>query len=535
MKKEELFDAITEIDEKYIDEANTEKIPLKKKLSWKAKSAIAACAVAAVGTGIAVSFLQMGANAGGGTNREPGEDYMNYAGPAFPLAAMGNTEGITFERSTDFDFSPYYPHEESYEDSTGETVYYESYDDDVLVTDSYIATNTTDEDITFTAVYPFAGSIRMEIDRIPQVAINGKTVETKLKIGPYSGGFSPAWGDENGESESLNLNYIESWDEYKALLESGEYMSAAFAEKPELDQKVIVYSFGIEYDIDMEAFDQIDNPDAIVTFDCDYEKTSVMFVGFNGLTWDREEGWAKVSSGVPKSFNPDFGINMMHIIVMGDDIDNISMKSVAGYIEHYNDEREETDAFSISVNRREMTLGGIILEVISNEDYSIYYGSDYQPTVRDMLSDEEYLGLVAEYLYSFGQLSENPAQRYEGGRLDDIISETASVSRVMYVAFEVTVPAGESVVIETKTLRESSYDFYGSREELDLDGFDLVTRAGTNLVFEKQSASVSNTEYIDIVYNNFGFDVPNGITSVILGEEEHYWMEVVYKKPEETE
>lgn len=534
MKNEKLFDAITEIDEKYIEEGETEKFPKRKTAIWKIAGTAAACFIVAIAVGI-VGNGGLGASAGGGMNREPGENYMSYAGPAFPLSAIEDVSGLSFERNTDFDFSPYYPYEENYyDDYTDETVSYERYDNEAFVTDSYVATNNTDKDITFTAVYPFAGNISTVLEKVPTVSVNGKSVETELKIGPYSGGFSPAWGDENGESQSLNLSSLESWYEYAQLLENGEYIKAAFAEKPNLDQSVIVYSFDIEYNINMEEFDQIDNPDAMVTFDCNYEKSNVMFIGFNGMTWSREEGWAKVTSGVPKSFNPDFERNIMHIIVMGDDIDNISTKSTAGKIEHHNDEREETDAFSVIMNRREMTLGEIILETLSSEDYGlIYYGSDYEPTIRNTLSNEEYLGYVAEFMYDHGQLSENPAQRYSGGRLDDVISEVGYVSRVMYVTFEVTVPAGESVTIETKTLREASYDFYGGREKQNLEGFDLVTRIGTNLVFEKQTASVSNSEYIDIVYNNFGFDLANGITEVTLGEEEHYWMEITNKKPEE--
>ena len=96
---------------------------------------------------------------------------------------------------------------------------------------------------------------------------------------------------------------------------------------------------------------------------------------------------------------------------------------------------------------------------------------DDEPTVRNLISDEEYLGYVAEFMYAHGQLSEDPAERYGRGRLDDVISETGYVSRVMYVTFEVTVPAGETVEIGTKTLREASYDFVGKRHEKDLEGF----------------------------------------------------------------
>ena len=151
-----------------------------------------------------------------------------------------------------------------------------------------------------------------------------------------------------------------------------------------------------------------------------------------------------------------------------------------------------------------------------------------------MISDEEYLGYVAEYMYAYGQLSEEPAERYGRGRLDDVINETGYVSRVLYVTFKVTVPAGETVEIGTTTIREASYDFVGERHEEDMEGFDMVTKLGTNINIIEQSASVSNTEGIEIVYNNFGFDIPNGITDVILGEEEHYWMEIRKIKAEEN-
>ncbi len=525
MKNEKLFDGITEIDEKYIDEANIEKINIRKKIPWKTISALAACFVIAVSVGTVIRFFLPGAGAGGGTNRKPGENYMSYAGPAFPLAAIENTNGLLFERNIDFDFSPYYPYQESYEIADGEKVYYDIYDNDAIITDSYIATNTTDEDITFTAVYPFAGNISTEISRIPKVEINGTAVETKLAIGPYSGGFASALGEKN-EVERLNLSSLESWYEYKILLENGEYIKNAFEENPEMNQPVKVYSFKIEYNIPMTEFDEIDNPDVIVTFDYDTEKSNVYFYGFNAMSWNSEEGWVKAGSYIPYSFSPDFENHPIYIIVMGNDIDNISIKTVAGESKGSWEDREETDAFSITTEKYESTFGEVVFEIISSEDYRYSYGEDYELTVRDMITDEEYLGYVAEFMYAHGQLSEDPAERYFSGRLDDIIIETGYVSRVMYVTFEVTVPAGETVEIETKTLREASYDFVGKRHDKNLEGFDVVTKLGTNIDITKQTASVKNTEEIEIIYNNFGFDLPNGITKVPLGDEEHYWMEI---------
>lgn len=530
MKSEKLFDSITEIDEKYIEEAQETKIPKKKSAIWKIAGTAAAFFVGVAVLGIAGLLLLPKASAGGGTNREPGSDYMSYAGPAFPLTALENTAGLVFEREINFDFSPYYTYQESYEDGDGETVYYDYWDNDAIISDNYSVTNTTDEDITFTAVYPFAGNISTPVSGIPKITVDGKSVETELKIGPYSGGFASAIGNDS-ETERLNLSSLESWDEYKTLLENGEYLNDAFSENPEMNQQVKVYSLKIKYNIPMEEFDEIENPDAVVTFDYDSEKTSVFFCGFNGMNWNSEEGWVKASSYIPKSFNPDFENHPIYIIVMGGDIDNISVKTVAG--EGSWDKRDETDSFSIATEKYESTFGEVIYEIISSGDDESHYFDD-EPTVRNLISDEEYLGYVAEYMYSYGQLSEDPAERYFSGRLDDVISETGYVSRVLYVTFKVTVPAGKTIEIGTSTIREASYDYYGSREKMDLEGFDMVTKLGTNLNIVKQSASVSNTEEIEIVYNNFGFDIQNGITDVVLGEEEHYWMEIHKIRTEEN-
>ncbi len=525
MKSEKLFDSITEIDEKYIEEAKENKIPKRKPTIWKIAGTVAACFVGVVALGIIGKFLIPGASAGGGINREPGENYMSYAGPAFPLTALESAEGLVFERNINFDFTPYYTYNESYEDGNGETVYYDAWKNDAVVYDNYKVTNTTDEDIIFTAVYPFAGNIGTELSRVPQIIVNGEVAETELKIGPYSGGFASAWG-EKSEVERLNLSSLESWYEYKALLESGEYLNDAITENPEMNQKVKVYSFEIEYNIPMTVFDEIDNPDMVVTFDYDAEKSSVYFYGFNSMRWNSEEGWIKAGSYIPKSFNPDFENHPIYVIVMGEDIDNISLKTVAGESKGSWDEREETDSFSITTEKYESTLGEVIYEIVSSENYRYGHDENYELTVRDLISDEEYLGYVAEFMYAHGQLSEDPAERYFSGRLDSVISETGYVSRVMYVTFKVTVPAGKKVEIETRTLREASYDFVGKRHDEDMEGFDMVTKLGTNLNIIKQSASVSNTEEIEIVYNNFGFDLPNGISNVVLGEEEHYWMEI---------
>lgn len=530
MKSEKLYDAINEIDEKFIDEA--EKIKVQKKKIWKTIGAIAACGVFATGLFIAGRVAFPGASAGAGKYNEPGESYMSYAGPAFPLTALKNTDGIELERNIEFDFSPYNYRSESYENYNGETVWYETYDNYAVVKDNYTVTNITDSDITFTAVYPFAGNINTLLENVPDITVNGNSVDTELKIGPYSGGFAPALGDENGESKSLNLSSLESWGEYKALLENGEYQKQAFDENPKLDQKVKVYSFDITYNIEMDEFDELENPDMEIQFDCDRENTNFLMYGFEGYEYNSEEKWVKLSAAVPKSFNPDYGNKKSYIIVIGGDIDNINIRCEEGFITKYDDDKNETDAFDVSYETYETTLGDVIYNIVKTEDNDDFYKYEESESIRNIISDEDFVGLVAEFMYAHGQFSDTPAERYDHSRLDDLISEVGYVSRVMYLTFEVTVPAGESIEISTRTLREASFDFYGATDDSDTRGFDMVTKLGTNLHITKQTAAIVNTDEIELVYNNFGFDIENGITNVILGDEEHYWLEIIKREKE---
>ncbi len=530
MKSEKIFDAMTEIDEEYITEAEDENIKPKKKLSKKAKTAIIAVAAISIFAGFGIAIIPfMGANAGGGTNREPGTNYMSYAGPAFPLSTLEDvSEDIVFERETNFDFSPYTTRTESYEHTitgSGEPTTYTAWDNDAIITDTYIATNIGTEDVTFTATLPTAGAINMPTERLQEVTVDGEYTETEYKIGPYSGGFDPVYGSEKTEG-TYNLANLTGWDGYKVLLDNGEYQKAAFGENPNLDIPVKVYSFTPEYLDDIAVIDALDNPDFLISFNYDPKKTSVMYMGFNGGRFSSDEGFAEVTTSVPKSFNPDYGRKVAYIVVFGDDINITEVKCY----DYADGDKTPTYAYKINTEIRDMTLEEILLEQIELWHNEAEYGGEYIETLRDTMTDEEYLGYVAEFMYAHAMFAKDPKDRYNNNMLDDILREVGHVSRVIYTTFEVTVPAGESVVIETKTLREASYDFYGKRSKEDLEGFDLVTKVGTNLSFLKQTVSVSNTDYIEIRYNNFGFNLENGITKVILGSEEHYYMEIVRKE-----
>ena len=138
---------------------------------------------------------------------------------------------------------------------------------------------------------------------------------------------------------------------------------------------------------------------------------------------------------------------------------------------------------------------------------------------------ELYLGLAAELLESYGQIGTTPVERYDTGMLEDIFSAVYTNNRVIYLSFEVTIPAGESITVEAVMTKDASIDYIGN--DKDKDGYDMATKLGSNLTFTQQTASISRYEQIEIVNQNFGFDIQNGITTVPLDlDQEHYWMQV---------
>ena len=59
----------------------------------------------------------------------------------------------------------------------------------------------------------------------------------------------------------------------------------------------------------------------------------------------------------------------------------------------------------------------------------------------------------------------------------------------------------------------------------------MVTALGSNLQFTQQIASIEDRGQIEIVRQNFGFDLENGIKEVTLDmNEPHYYLEVKENK-----
>ena len=525
MKAERLFRVLGLVDGGLIEEAAS---PAAGRGTFRKWMAAAAClaVLCVVGTGwlITGGFRGMGASAPGesgsgiASDTEPtsaeGTTFMSYAGPVFPLALAEENSALTAERKTTWDFTP-----GTYHDGTPRQW-------GASVTDSYTLVNITDSDQTIAALYPFAGSFMELAAQRPTVTVDGEAVETALYTGSYAGGFQGVWqSDGQGgyalDDTTLNLSHPDSWMDYKSLLADGRYLDAALGDGPVLDIPVTVYEF-----TDFQASEEYDAATQAIEFTIDREKTAVYSYGFNGGAWDPDTGWQQRSYFVPDGQRREKELKLL--VVLGEDIEEYTL---AGY-ENGGCEKK-LEGVGCTVIRRETTLDEV-LDLLCRDYLEAYAGWQWgmEDGALSAVPFALFRRAVGESMVRYGPVSETVMDRYADGRLDEIISETMSQKRVLYLAVPVTVPAGTEVNITFKLWKEPSFDYGCSgSENVGLQGYDFVTRLGSNLPFTEQRAALANTESIQIQRQNFGFDLEKGVTEVTLNlETEHYYLEIRPKK-----
>ena len=530
---EKLYDAITDIDETLIEKAD---FPAAKKQNFLYRYkhvfiGLAACICLVYGVGF---FFLWGPAAGGGSGNE-GTSYMSYAGPVFPLSATSDVNGVEVTRHTNWDFSPYKSklvtqqmHEDIPENT--ETYTYDRYKTESIVTDQYVLTNPTDTAITLSLIYPFAAKFSNSIDVMPEITVNGSTLETEFIVGKFSGSFTPAIGNNNSEEE-LNLHNISNWKAYKALLSDGLYFSDAQKEFPSLDIPITVYEYAnLTYTGDKEDI----NPTFAVHFKYIPAKTTLSGWGWNACGWEDDGsgyyGCSRVY--IPGGNEIDKGA-VVYLIVIGEDIDT---PTVVGYKDGGCDKGEEIKGITYDAKKYETTMKDFIVDVCFAEfdsSYEYLYGTydSENSTLLNLLTKDMALGYIAQLMYDDGILSGDGIERYDTGWLENYVYDYPQMSRVMYLSFDVTIPAGNSITVDATMVKEASIDFVGKNKHRN--GYDMVTTLASPFTFTKQTASLTNFEDIVILDQNFGFDLENGITEVELDiKEEHYWMDV-YKKVKE--
>lgn len=538
MSAEQIFRALGLIDESLIDEA----LPGQRRpFRWRLPAAcLAACLAVVLGLGWLATggFQGFGSSApsggdgasGGsvmtgseGPSSDPGGGYsgiddgtvfMSYAGPVLPLTTAESCE-LTAIRTVTWDFAP----------GTSQDGSPQQWGASVM--DAYELTNPSDADVTVTALYPFAGNFQ-ELSKLrPVVSVDGQPVETTLYAGAYSGGFQSTFGAEL--PDTMNLDTLDSWREYQALLESGDYLARALAEHPVVDVPVTVYQF-TDFAAPHEKYQAATQA---VSFTIDENATQIFSYGFNGM--DSDGDFRRYSYFVPDGRRRESDTKML--IVFGEDIGGYELQ---GYQNGGCSRGEEIEGVFCTVTRTETTFDAVLDQLC--RAYADVYTDGLAVDLSnpfDAVSFEMYRGAVSELLTQYGLLSGAPMDRYSEGRLDDILSETLSHDRVLYLAFPVTVPAGGSVRVDSRFWKEPSYDFQCSgSENAGLQGFDMVTTLGSTLTFTRQFAALVNINGVEIAGQNYGFelfdDPQSGRRADVVELDltmEHYYLEV--RTPEE--
>ena len=547
MKSDELLDAIGEAKDEYVHDVRNGKV--KKIPGWaKWTSAIAACLVLTIG--ISLFFGGMGGNAGaGGSGHEDGSSFMSYAGPVFPLTLREENASIFADRKTTIDFETWVPvwisNEEEAASRTNLTeaekqdvldTYNEWYPEGgryqtsnhIIVSDSYTLSNNSTEDQTVSILYPFASSLNDLSKNRPNISVNGDIIDTKLHAGSYAGTFQGAWENwaETQENPgSLNLQYIENWTGYQTLLSDGSYLRRALGAYPDLsDIPVIVYTFTDPWGPEEDDDAGIPNPSMRIMFEMDYEKTRVMSYGFHSGLNDSENGIMGRGFSIREEGERWYD-NPYFLIIIGDDVKNMTYQ---GYVTGGWDTKNEVEA-GVTITRTESNLESALREAAR-----FYYGEmtdveNYVETDPEY-GFEMYYGLLKEHLVSYGVLSENGAARYDSGWIEEL--DVVGVDRVFWLEAEITIPAGESVTVAATFKKEPSFDFHcADTKNKGISGYDMVTALGSNLQFTQQIASIEDRGQIEIVRQNFGFALENGIKEVTLDmNEPHYYLEVKENK-----
>lgn len=497
-KSERLFDAIGNVNDKAVDEAAQAMEKRKKPRRWLRRTAGAAAALILI-AGAGLLLLPWGGAGSGGAGSN-GSTFMSYAGPVMPLTLREENRDITAQRDITLDFAPW----------TGE---WDEYSTSILVTDAYALTNTSGQDQTVSLLYPFAGKLHTRRPAQPVLTLDGRELETVLHAENYTGGYEGAYGRNGPEEGSVNLDRPDSWEDYRDALAGGGYLERALSGYPDLSGlPVTVYELTDPWG--PEESEEAPNPSLRASFRLDYDRTTVLCTGFHAMGRDPEVGTMVLGFSIPQPGERAYD-GSYSIIVLGDDIRDLTLQ---GYVTGGVDAGDAKLKAGATVTRYESDLETVLRPYAERR-----YG---QGEWENGVDFELFFGLMKDQLVHYGLLSGDPMGMYSSGYLDDLNFD--SVDRVFYLEVEITIPAGETVELTAEMMKEGSYDFHCAHtENRGIYGYDLTTQLGSNLACTRQCATLEDRGAMEIVRQNFGFDLERGVKTVELDPaQEHYYLEV---------
>ena len=533
-KSMKMYDAVTEIRDDIIEQAADYKFR-KSPMRFIKPIVITASVCLAVGVGIHLASdrdlrrdprldNEAAPSGGDGGTTAGGDNYFwieRYKPPVMPLTAAGDCDGITVERELTFEMiSDNLPANLAYADDKRQ------YLGVFTAVDGYTLTNTTDTDKTVKLMYPFRCALNdlegKQTESVwganyPTITVNGSEIKAEFVAGGYSGAFSSA--AYPAQSDSSNLDDFHSYDEYIGLLGDGTYLQNALAAAPTFDEPVIVYrvhdygdSVGTTGAAAIAVRYKLGNSTRITSF------------GFNG--------YSENSSSRTDSFflrDGQFYTGDRFIIVRGDDISDVTLN---GYPNGFCEPGTEVAQIYGEVERLEMTYGELLPRIIlASVEKDWNCSGAYESCKKGLLSEKALCDSVIKYLSRYGAYSDKPIERYMGlGDLQFQIEDAVRCERIMYSAFDVTIPAGGSVSVAAKLTREAYMDVDRSTGDITYS-LELFPTLGSTLDISSQSVDIIGLPDVEITEGNIGTNVKDGkIHTDIDSKEKIYYLRFVPKK-----
>lgn len=500
-----LFLGIGAVDEDLLEEAQ-DTLFIKRHPVWKKWMAAAAC-IGIVFAGGATVLRGMFRCGSSGSAASGNLDADLSFGPVFSLSVLESDAQLTAVREMNFDFSPYCD-PNSAQAQTGDRLGENCGQNAVMLTDRYTLTNTADTDQTVTLLYPFSGSFWDSADRMPKISVDGVPQQAKLLV---DGKFASESKNEVPE----NVMFPSTWQEYGQLLRMGAIREHTALQQ--LDVPVIVYEI-------TNRTEPINEQVRIeLSIDADSEKTQLLSNRINGASTDDETGKTMLKFDEFMRLESQPGTKAQ-LIVLGDDIKEIQP---AGKVLTKDDRWVSDDRVAWEIDRFETTLSQALASIVHACHLEYSKGnSPYGETILSEYADESVLlDALAENLWYHHVVCGIP---YHVGMLQYERGET-----ILYASLSVTIPANSSSDIIVSSLKQAGVQHGGGSQKEEIHRYDMLQMPDSALNFKEVSASVSNTQFISIVSQNFGFDPENGVTKVALDPGiEHYYMDVTQRNPE---
>ena len=346
-------------------------------------------------------------------------------GPLMPVTLAQANNQITAQRDMTYDFT----------DVTKESNGF------VTIRDNYEFTNASEEEQTVTLLYPYQGTIcEMNNGSKPKVTVNGETVMSDIQTGAY-------YGKDSLGYEQL-LSFAHSTDEMDCIIgDVASHANVGGADEELWKKDVLVYEFS---DVTCEK-DPAEYGAYAARFKVDDYK-NVYFRDIGGVTY--VDGYLYVGFYVEDVLDGD-----KPAIIFLDG------KAPTEYSEHGYScmeffEQYEVDDISAKRSERNVTFGQIFNEVTESGQVAKKWGEERKLSEQEKKLLEGFSAqIVSDVVRRNAQDGEyDDMSAYFSNSLSDMAYYAYTGTSLFLVKNEVTIPAGGSIQVEYEYLRQGMHE-----------------------------------------------------------------------------